>query len=140
MNRFGGLPAPISKPPGFFTLEKVGNRWTLIDPDGHRYWMLAVDAIDWNIAGKAGVEAMKAKYGQKEVDGKTHTHLGRIVAATKPTQTENPEIAAHYGMSIKAQYSDTTLYSKLTWRDYLKQKYGTIEALNGALGLARHQL
>lgn len=67
-------------------------------------------------------------------DGKMHPHLGWIVAATKPAQTENPAIAANYGMNLRFQYSDTKVYSKLAWRDYLKQKYGSIDALNRAWG------
>jgi hypothetical protein len=57
-----------------------------------------------------------------------HPHLGYIVAITAPTQTS----ATIEGQSIT--YSDTTVYSKLAWRDFLIARYGTIGALNTAWG------
>lgn len=57
-----------------------------------------------------------------------HPHLGYIVAITAPTQTS----AIIEGQSIT--YSDTNVYSKLAWRDFLIARYGTIGALNTAWG------
>jgi hypothetical protein len=271
---------------------KAADRWIIVDPEGHPFWMLAVDAIDWNMGGKVGLEAAKARYGEKGlgpkfaehaahrlrswgfntigvhshasvlpvpmygapngcpvrvpfirssmtsflctinrndvlpepvkvlvsgaldpkvyrgwpghfpdvfdpkfaeaakryagevysppykpnftknsktggvphpsladepwmlatmldesdtlfgfgpgtelpgIDGNIHTHLGWVVAATKPTQTANDRVASIYG-AHQFQYSDTTVYSKLAWRDYLKEKYGNIDTLNRAWG------
>jgi hypothetical protein len=56
--------------------------------------------------------------------GNYHPHLGYIVAITAPTQTS----ATIEGQSIT--YKDTTVYSKLAWRDFLIARYGTIGALN----------
>ena len=58
----------------------------------------------------------------------SHPHLGYIVAITAPKQTS----ATIEGQSIT--YSDTTVYSKLAWRDFLIARYDTIEALNAAWG------
>jgi len=67
------------------------------------------------------------------IDGKLHPHLGWVVAATRPTQTENSALAASY-RQFKFQYSDPTVYTKLAWRDYLKRKYDNIDTLNRAWG------
>jgi hypothetical protein len=294
LNRFGGLPLSVGQPTGFFRVEKVANRWILVDPEGHPFWMLSVDAVDWNVGGKVGVEAAKAKYGEKglgpkfgehavnrlrswgfnslgpyaatyalpvpmygswlgcpvkipfirtirpsyystiprdnvlaepvkvlisgaldprvyqgwpghfpdvfdpkfaeaakryagevyegqakkatftkrgvrgglphpsladepwllatmldesdtifgfgpgpeipTVDGKLHPHLGWVAAVTKPTQTENDAVAANYGTPLKVQYSDPVVYTKVAWRDHLKQKYGEIGTLNRVCG------
>ncbi len=58
--------------------------------------------------------------------GFNNPHLGWIIATVAPTQTANA--------SKHALYADTTVHTKLAWRDYLKTKYGTIEALNRAWG------
>ena len=294
LGRFGSLPLSVAQATGFFRIEKVVNRWVLLDPEGHPFWMLSVDAVDWNLGGKVGVEAAKVKYGDKglgpkfgehavnrlrswgfnslgpyaatyalpvpmygswqgcpakvpfirtirpsyystiprdsvvsepvkvlisgaldpkvyqgwpghfpdvfdpryeeaakkyagevydgqgrkatftkrgnrgglphpslgdepwllatmldesdtifgfgpgpevpTVDGKLHPHLGWVVAVTKPTQTENHAVAANYGTPLKVQYRDPVVYTKVAWRDYVKQKYGEISALNRAWG------
>ncbi len=56
----------------------------------------------------------------------TDVHIGWVVAVTAPVQAENPE--------QKVKYSDTAVHSKQAWRNYLMQKYQTIEALNAAWG------
>jgi len=293
LGRFGGLSLSVGPPTGFFRVEKTGNRWILVDPEGHPFWMLSVDAVDWNLGGKVGLEAAKAKYGEKglgpkfgehavnrlrawgfnslgpyattyalpvpmygswqgcpvklpfirtirpsyystiprgnalpepvkvlisgaldprvykgwpghfpdlfdpkyveaakcyagelyggnekahytrngamggiphpslvnepwllgsmtdesdtifgfgpgpempTVDGKLHPHLGWVAAVTKPTQMENDAVAANYGTRLKVQYRDPAVYTKIAWRDYVKQKYGEISALNRAWG------
>jgi hypothetical protein len=53
-------------------------------------------------------------------------HIGWLVAVTAPTQSLNSNLGIGY--------SDTIVYSKLAWRDFLKQKYGTINLLNSAWG------
>jgi len=68
------------------------------------------------------------------VDGKLHPHLGWVAAVTKPTQMENDAVAANYGTRLKVQYRDPVVYTKIAWRDYVKQKYGEISALNRAWG------
>jgi hypothetical protein len=56
--------------------------------------------------------------------GFNNPHLGWIIATVSPIQTAN---------AVKhAVYKDTAVYTKLAWRDYLKSRYGTIEALNRA--------
>jgi hypothetical protein len=53
-------------------------------------------------------------------------HLGYLALVTAPTQQKNPE--SH------AQYADTRLYTKARLCDFLRQKYGTLEAFNAAWG------
>jgi hypothetical protein len=69
-------------------------------------------------------------FGFKDGPGCTsnpHPHLAWIVAVTSPKQTSNS--------SRGASYSDTAVYTKLAWRDYLKTKYSSsLSALNSAWG------
>jgi hypothetical protein len=58
--------------------------------------------------------------------GFNNPHLGWIVATVAPTQTANA--------TKRALYADTAVHTKLSWRDSLKAKYGTIDALNAAWG------
>ncbi len=39
---YGGTTAHIQKGTGFFTIAKVGNRWTFVTPDGNAFWMRGV--------------------------------------------------------------------------------------------------
>jgi len=58
--------------------------------------------------------------------GYNNPHLGWIIATLAPTQTAD---------AVKgALYADTTVYTKLAWRDSLQARYGTISALNAAWG------
>ena len=58
--------------------------------------------------------------------GKNHAHLGYLALITSPTQEKHKESGA--------AYSDRQVYTKLRLRDFLRQKYGTIESLNSAWG------
>lgn len=58
--------------------------------------------------------------------GKTNPHLGFITLLTSPTQAENKE--------LKLSYADTKVYTKFALRDFLRNRYQTIEALNAAWG------
>jgi len=292
LDRFGGLPLSVGQQTGFFRVEKVADRWIIADPEGHAFWMLAVDGVNWGLGGQTTRDLLKVKYGEPDpqakfgqhaldrlrswgfnalgpyagtdvmpvpmygswrgastpvpfirtirpsynstihydivlpepvkvliagaldprvyrgwagrfadvfdpkfeeaakkcageiyegpirvnftkkgvrgglphpsladepwllatmtdesddlfgfgpgpemptIDGKLHPHLGWVVAATRPTQTENSALAASY-RQFKFQYSDPTVYTKLAWRDYLKRKYDSIDALNRAWG------
>jgi len=56
--------------------------------------------------------------------GHNNVHLGWVTATMTPVQT---------ALSLyKAVYSDTTVYTKKAWHDYLVGKYGTVGALNTA--------
>jgi hypothetical protein len=56
--------------------------------------------------------------------GNNDVHLGWVTATMTPVQT---------ALSLyKAVYSDTTVYTKKAWHDYLVGKYGTVGALNTA--------
>jgi hypothetical protein len=69
-------------------------------------------------------------------DGTIHPHPGHVVATAPPVQTNNTDLSS-VGCTPSGScdpYSDTTVYSKLAWRDYLIGKYGTIAALNATWG------
>jgi len=59
--------------------------------------------------------------------GKTHQHLGYIALVTAPVQFTNP-----YSSPAGQRYGDTKVYTKYALRDFLKVRYGSIEALNAA--------
>jgi hypothetical protein len=58
--------------------------------------------------------------------GKTGPHLGFITLITPPTQAENKE--------LRLVYEDPKVYTKHALRDFLAERYKTIEALNAAWG------
>ena len=56
--------------------------------------------------------------------GHNNVHLGWVTATMTPVQT---------ALSLyKVVYTDTTVYTKKAWHDYLVGKYGTVGALNTA--------
>ncbi len=57
---------------------------------------------------------------------KTHVHLGYLALVTSPTQGSNAE--------TKGKYSDPQVYTKNRLRDFLREKYNSVEALNAAWG------
>ena len=61
--------------------------------------------------------------------GKMHVHLAYLALVAAPTQETNP-----YSKPAEQRYADTQLHTKFALRDFLRQRYGTIEALNAAWG------
>lgn len=62
---FGGLASSkVDKATGFFHAAKIGGRWTLVDPDGHRFITLGMDSTSMNKTAR-GAAALKAKYGDE---------------------------------------------------------------------------
>jgi Putative Ig domain len=57
---------------------------------------------------------------------KTHVHLGYLALITAPARGSNEE--------LKVKYSDPQVYTKSRLRDFLREKYGSIEALDAAWG------
>ena len=45
LDSHGGWKADRCDATGFFHPKKIGNRWWLIDPDGHRFLHLAVNSV-----------------------------------------------------------------------------------------------
>ena len=39
---YGGAPVHVQKGTGYFTIAKVGKRWTFLTPDGNAFWMRGV--------------------------------------------------------------------------------------------------
>ena len=58
---------------------------------------------------------------------KRHPHLGFIAMAAKPHISQDP-----FGFGGPVVYKDTRLYTKYALRDFLKERYGSLEALNRA--------
>jgi hypothetical protein len=62
--------------------------------------------------------------------GKTHPHLGWVAAVTAPQLPATWTTPRGTTVTL----SDRTAYSKRAWRDYLRARYGTLQALNAAWG------
>jgi len=45
LTRYGGWAAKRSDATGFFRTEKIGDRWWLIDPEGYRFYHVAVNVV-----------------------------------------------------------------------------------------------
>lgn len=106
------------------------SRDTEISQLGDQPWLLAIlpDDTDYLMGFGPGPEI-------PGVDGVIHPHIGWIVAVTRPTQSENDQVGKAFRKNpLDVTYSDPTVYAKKAWRDFLKNKYGTIEALNKAWG------
>lgn len=65
VDKFGGDLSSKAKATGFFRTEKIGNRWWIIDPEGHYFLMAAVNSVRM---GKSPNNALslKAKFGSPE--------------------------------------------------------------------------
>ena len=46
LDQYGGVKVPVAKASGAFARAKVGNRWILVTPEGHAFWMLGVFRVD----------------------------------------------------------------------------------------------
>ena len=65
VTRYGGWPAGKSKSTGFYHVEKIGNRWWCIDPEGYFYFNIALNSI--NMGGsERNKQALKDKFGTPE--------------------------------------------------------------------------
>jgi hypothetical protein len=71
-------------------------------------------------------------FGPTRELGGWHHHLGWISATTAPSQQKNDEIWR--GVNRGVTYQDTKVYTKYAVRDFLRAKYGTVQALNAAWG------
>jgi len=71
-SKYGGWTAIKSKPTGFFRVEKIGENWWLIDPDGYAFISKGVNHISYNAdhAPSLGyspyAQVTKEKYGNIE--------------------------------------------------------------------------
>ena len=51
-DRYGGaIEAKAYRATGFFRLEKIAGRWWFITPEGHRFFLIGLDAVGWNEGG-----------------------------------------------------------------------------------------
>jgi hypothetical protein len=96
-----------------------------VGPDGSRNspWLIGwmVDDTDYLNGFGAGPD-----FTTLPEAGKNNRHLGWISLITAPTQANN---------SVQnVTYADTELYTKYALRDFLRERYETISALNRAWG------
>lgn len=62
LDKFGGMTGRHHKATGFFRVEKIADRWMLIDPDGNEFYDTAVAAVRPE-KGPAAQAALKEKFG-----------------------------------------------------------------------------
>ena len=54
LDKFGGVPSIAGHPDESFHLEKIGNRWWLVTPEGHGVFIRAVSKVDVADYGGSG--------------------------------------------------------------------------------------
>jgi hypothetical protein len=60
LDSFGGIRSISGRRTGFYHVEKFGNRWMFVTPEGHPFWMLGVyNAVGSSIEG----QTIDQKYG-----------------------------------------------------------------------------
>ena len=62
LDTYGGKKTPLHKATGFFRVEKVGDRWWLIDPEGGEFFHTGVAAVR-PLEGKVAAESLKKRFG-----------------------------------------------------------------------------
>lgn len=65
LDKYGGLLNKVFKATGFFRTEKEGQRWWVIDPDGHPVLITAVNSIRLGKSNNSE-KAVNEKFGSKE--------------------------------------------------------------------------
>jgi hypothetical protein len=65
LSKFGGWREHQSKATGFFHVEKIGDRWWCIDPDGYYYFNMAVNSISMGKSPR-NEKAIADKFGTSE--------------------------------------------------------------------------
>lgn len=65
ISRYGGWTGKKGKPTGFFHVEKIGNRWWGIDPEGCLYFNVALNSISMG-GSERNKEALRSKFGTPE--------------------------------------------------------------------------
>jgi hypothetical protein len=75
-DKYGGLMARPHASNGYFRVEKVGDRWIFIDPEGHEFYDVAVAGVRPN-QGEASKQALQAKFGNLDNWAKETTALLR---------------------------------------------------------------
>ncbi|KAA9037774.1 hypothetical protein FW778_16940 [Ginsengibacter hankyongi] len=64
LDSYGGWKVNRSKATGFFRVEKKGDRWWIVDPDGYPFIHKGIDVFRPGSSDRQ-IEAMKSKYGTK---------------------------------------------------------------------------
>ena len=66
VNKYGSdLDAPRHRATGFFRVERIGNRWWMIDPDGYRHLQKVVVGVRLGTSER-NKQAMLDKFGTEE--------------------------------------------------------------------------
>ncbi len=75
--RYGGVPQVKAKATGYFSIQKVDDRWWFIDPDGCRFYTKAVVSVSIG-KSKTAESAMKRLYTSKKNWADSTLHLLKI--------------------------------------------------------------
>ena len=65
LDKYGGLISAKAKKTGFFRTEKIGNRWWIIDPEGHYFITAAVNSVRMGTSPNNEI-TLKSKFGTPE--------------------------------------------------------------------------
>lgn len=72
LGRFGGLNGRTLKATGFFRVERVGQRWWMIDPEGHPYFNIAATSVNVAQSSKTLSTAFASRF-KDEADWREQT-------------------------------------------------------------------
>ena len=65
LSRYGGWKGKKVNATGFFRVEKIGDRWWGVDPEGYLYYNVALNSISMG-GSERNKEALKTKFGTPE--------------------------------------------------------------------------
>jgi hypothetical protein len=65
LSRYGGWKEHRTRATGFFHVEKIGNRWWGVDPEGYYYFNIALNSISQG-KSERNEKALKTKFGSQE--------------------------------------------------------------------------
>ncbi len=90
LDQYGGIRMKVSKATGYFRVEKIGNRWVFLTPEGNPFWMRSVQATAF--VGALDPTVIQTKYGGRTAKWFVHRNerlvsygfntLGEYVSST----------------------------------------------------------
>ena len=80
-DRFGGVGVQVAKPTGSFRVQKLGNRWVFVTPEGTAFWMLGVFAVDFGT--QTYMDTIRRKYARPTDPPRLMAYNAQLVWGTQ---------------------------------------------------------
>ena len=101
VNEYGSdLDAPKHRATGFFRVERIGNRWWMIDPDGYRHLQKVVVGVRLGTSER-NKQAMLDKFGTEEKWIERTAQMIHSLGFSGTGSWSNEEAIASYNASHK---------------------------------------